>query len=617
MSIQAKSALAGKLRDVLDGPYADIRRQTRDFIARPDLAPVQPGTSKDVHREATLSSIHKMIDAGFSRLPYPEEYGGKGAIEQYLNFVEILAHQDMSLSIKQGVQFGLFGMGLYSLGTQKHHEKYIPDIMQGKLLGGFGMTEVGRGSNVQGLRTEAVYDHATRSFILNTPSEDARKTYIGNAAKHGRMMIVFAQLKMNKDEESKGVHAFLVPVRDEAGNTLPGVTIGDCGHKIGLNGVDNGTLYFENVSVPYSEMLDRFASIDESGNYKSDIEKPTARFFKMIATLVMGRISISMSSLSGAKNALTSAISWSDKREVFGNNLLDAQASQTRMFSHLADVYALHFATRQLVKRSREGSREVETLAAGLKARASDDSIAAIDECRKITGGAGYMSEERFGAFRNDVDIFRTFEGDNLVLRMLVAKNQLSDLGAAFKKASMAEKIKSVVSMKIGGLAAKFNAAVIGFSEKNLLNTDVQSSLFARREREMLYAMVSKGKNLSAKLGKDGAANGLQDDMIAYADAYTEKITLDAFIKAVNEQTDPDTKAALKDLCNLYAVNTLRKNGLWYVESGFMSASSTKQLSGIAHRLGEKIRPNAIAMVDAFAIPESVLYCRSPASVPA
>ena len=133
----------------------------------------------------------------------------------------------------------------------------------------------------------------------------------------------------------------------------------------------------------------------------------------------------------------------------------------------------------------------------------------------------------------------------------------------------------------------------------------------------MLYAMVSKGKNLSAKLGKDGAANGLQDDMIAYADAYTEKITLDAFIKAVNEQTDPDTKAALKDLCNLYAVNTLRKNGLWYVESGFMSASSTKQLSGIAHRLGEKIRPNAIAMVDAFAIPESVLYCRSPASVPA
>jgi acyl-CoA oxidase len=110
------------------------------------------------------------------------------------------------------------------------------------------MTETGHGSDVQSVRTTATYDPDERVFVVHTPDEDARKDYIGNAARDGRMAVVFAQLITQG--RSHGVHAFMVPLRDDEGNVLPGVAIEDCGHKAGLNGVDNGRIAFDRVTIP-------------------------------------------------------------------------------------------------------------------------------------------------------------------------------------------------------------------------------------------------------------------------------------------------------------------------------------------------------------------------------
>ena len=104
------------------------------------------------------------------------------------------------------------------MGTGWHHERYLPSIMNLELPGCFAMTETGHGSDVQSIRTTATYDPQTDEFVIDTPDDDAVKDYIGNAARHGRMAAVFAQLLT--DGECHGVHCLLVPLRDESGRVV-------------------------------------------------------------------------------------------------------------------------------------------------------------------------------------------------------------------------------------------------------------------------------------------------------------------------------------------------------------------------------------------------------------
>src|SRR5690606_30430262 len=138
----------------------------------------------------------------------PKAYGGGGDMEQYFTIMETLSYHDLSMVIKFGVQFGLFGMSIQFLGTEKHHRQYLKQAGTLELPGCFAMTETGHGSNVKGIETTATYRHETRSFVIHTPHEAAGKEYIGNAALHGRMATVFAKLII--DSVDYGVNAFLV-----------------------------------------------------------------------------------------------------------------------------------------------------------------------------------------------------------------------------------------------------------------------------------------------------------------------------------------------------------------------------------------------------------------------
>src|SRR3954452_22568047 len=178
------------------------------------------------------------------------------------------------------------------------------------------MTETGHGSNVQALRTTATYDQTTGEFVVHTPDDTARKDYIGNAARDGRMAAVFAQLVVGG--EHRGVHALLVPLRDDEGRALPGIRIEDCGAKLGLDGVDNGRIWFDEVRVPRDALLDRYASVDANGVYTSPIESATKRFFTMLGTLIQGRVSVCGASISATKTTLTISGSRAESRRQFG-----------------------------------------------------------------------------------------------------------------------------------------------------------------------------------------------------------------------------------------------------------------------------------------------------------
>src|SRR5690606_531706 len=114
------------------------------------------------------------------------------------------AFGDLSVLVKFGVQFGLFGGAIQQLGTRRHHERWLPGVATLEVPGCFAMTEKDHGSNVRDLETVAVYDPATDELVVTTPHERAAKHWIGNAALHGRLAVVFAQLRVGGEEH--GVH---------------------------------------------------------------------------------------------------------------------------------------------------------------------------------------------------------------------------------------------------------------------------------------------------------------------------------------------------------------------------------------------------------------------------
>src|SRR5919109_802280 len=305
----------GRLRRFMDGEWGPVREEVRSQIeSSPLLRPVH-GLSIEEHRARVLEQAKLVSRTRSARLFFPREYGGEADIGGALSAFETLALIDLSLLVKIGVQYGLFGGVIRRLGTQHHHQRYLNDAMTMELPGCFAMTETGHGSDVQSIRTTATYDPQRQEFVIHTPDDDARKDYIGNVARDGRMAAVFAQLITGG--EGRGVHVLLVPIRDERMQPCPGVRIEDCGHKGGLNGVDNGRLWFDNVRVPRDALLDRFGAVAPDGTYKSPIKSETRRFFTMLGTLVSGRVSVAGSALSATKVALAIAVRCGLERRQF------------------------------------------------------------------------------------------------------------------------------------------------------------------------------------------------------------------------------------------------------------------------------------------------------------
>ena len=153
----------------------------------------------------------------------------------------------------------------------------------------------------------------TDEFIINTPNDGAIKWWIGNAAVHGKFATVFAKLMLPTHDTSgvsdMGVHAFIVPIRDmETHETLPGIEIHDCGHKVGLNGVDNGALRFRSVRIPRENLLNRFGDVSRDGKYESTLPTINRRFAATLGELVGGRVALAYSSVSVLKLSATIAI---------------------------------------------------------------------------------------------------------------------------------------------------------------------------------------------------------------------------------------------------------------------------------------------------------------------
>jgi acyl-CoA oxidase len=604
-----------KLTEILDGDQASIIKKVKEVISRPEFA-YETSTDINVYRQTVFNWCKILADENLGNMAYPKKHGGGENIADYFAIMETLSYHDLSLVIKFGVQFGLWGMSIQSLGTEKHYAKYLKDIGELKLPGCFAMTETHHGSNVKGLETTATYNHNDQTFTIHTPHEKAQKEYIGNAAVHGQMATVFAKLVI--DGHDYGVNAFVVPLRDTNGNVLNGITIGDCGHKMGLNGVDNGTIRFNNVVIPKDNMLDRFASVNDKGEFESPIPSDNRRFFTMLGTLVGGRIGIPRSALAAAKSGLTIAIRYSDQRRQFGPEggsevpILNYRMHQRRLIPHLAKTYAVHFGLQYLTSRflnkTEDEMQEIEALAAGLKSYSTWSTRDILQECREACGGKGYLSENRIDALKNDTEIYTTFEGDNTVLMQLVAKNRLAEFRKAFGEMGSFGIINYVFENAKTALAEKNPIVTRRTDDEHLLDSEFHLQAFIHREKTILASAARRIKKLvDGGLEAYDAFNVVQHQMIEVAEAYLDRLVLEQFQIAISKVEDEKTKAILAKLNQLYALSQIEKNKAWYLEDGYMEAVKTKAIRKMVNQLCWDIRPDAVSLVNAFDIPQSCL----------
>jgi acyl-CoA oxidase len=599
----------------LDGEQFDTIRKVKTLLSDPAFKYFD-GAELAPYREKVLEWCKQLAMQGFGSAAYPKTYGGQGDMAKYFTIMETLSYHDLSLVIKFGVQFGLFGMSIYLLGTEKHHKKYLKSIGTLELPGCFAMTETGHGSNVKGIETTATYEPSTRNFVIHTPSLQAQKEFIGNAALHGRMATVFAKLIL--DDKDYGVGAFLVPLRDDKGKILPGITIEDCGRKMGLNGVDNGKIRFDHVKIPYDNMLDKFASVASSGKFESPIASDNRRFFTMLGTLVGGRIGIPRSGLSASKSGLTIAIRYGDGRKQFGPDggsevpILNYRTHQRRLMPLLANAYALHFSlqylTERFISRTDKDMPEIEALAAGLKSFGTWNTTATLQECRECCGGKGYLDENRINALKNDTEIFTTFEGDNTVLLQLVAKSRLTEFKREFGGMNVFGMLNYVVDQAKTSFSEMNPVIVRETDEAHLLDPEFHLNAFRFRERDILSSAAKRLKRLISE-GMDSfdAFNVSQHHLIQVGLAYVERIILEKFLEGVENAGDPGCKAVLKKLYNLFALSQIEKNRGWYLEQGYMEGVKTKAIRKLLNQLCWDIRQEAVPLVDAFAIPDQCL----------
>ena len=604
-----------KITALLNGKEAGIINRVKAIISRPEFA-YETSTDIKVYRQTVYNWCKLLAAENLGNMAYPKQYGGGENITDYFAIMETLSYHDLSLVIKFGVQFGLWGMSVQSLGTEKHYAKYLRDIGTLKIPGCFAMTETHHGSNVKGLETTATYNHADQTFIIHTPNKNAQKEYIGNAAVHGQMATVFAKLII--DDHDYGVNAFVVPLRDANGTVLKGIAIGDCGHKMGLNGVDNGTISFDQVVIPKENMLDRFASVNDKGEFESPIPSDNRRFFTMLGTLVGGRIGIPRSALAAAKSGLTIAIRYSDQRRQFGPEggsevpILNYRMHQRRLIPPLAKTYAVHFAlqylTNRFLNRTEDEMQEIEALAAGMKSYSTWSTRDILQECREACGGKGYLSENRIDALKNDTEIYTTFEGDNTVLMQLVAKNRLSEFRKSFGEMGSLGIINYVYENAKTALTEKNPIATRKTDDEHLLDGDFHLQAFVHREKTILASAARRIKKLvDGGLEPYDAFNVVQHQMIDVAQAYLDRVVLEQFQLAIQSVEDSKTKEILTKLNQLYALSQLEKNKAWYLEDGYMEAVKTKAIRKIVNQLCWDIRPDAVALVNAFDIPESCL----------
>lgn len=506
---------------------------------------------------------------------------------------------------------------------QKAH--WLPKVENFEIIGCYGQTELGHGSNVKGIECQAKWDPKTKEFIIHSPTITASKWWNGALGRTANHAIVVAQLLLPDPDSGKyksyGPHQFIVQIRDMKTNKpLSGIVIGDIGPKYGYPGMDNGYMLFENFRVPHSALLSKYSGVDlERGTYIKP-ENPAVVY----GSLTFVRAQIIMHARLILARAVTVAVRYLSIRRQFSDRdskgpsapeqaVLNYPTVQIRILPLLATTFALHYTgeamyklywgTRQQIEKTGDFSKlaEMHAASSGLKSLCTTLAADGIETCRRAMGGHGFGGGSGMIALNNEYLSKPTVEGDNWMITQQTAAYLIKRMTEVVENPSLkpTESVDAQFQEFIWNKKRTFNFDIIGYPVELV-------RAFKHRASFLSYHVYH------ARVVDKLPWTSLMIHLHRLSRAHSESLLVANFYDAVfTSKADPpldeSTLDVLQTLFRLFALFTLDASASEFILSKAMTVEMLQYVTPTIQELMAQVRPHAVRLVDAWSVPDYLL----------
>lgn len=557
----------------------------------------------------------------YTTLSRVEQY--EQAIQKYAYFIQTNKRLGLTDAAEQGhlmeavlpceaspftLHPGAFVSTFTMLASEEQKAKWLPMMKEYRMVGTYVQTEMGHGSFLRGLETTATYNPDRQEFVLHCPNVSSIKYWPGGLGKTVNSCVLMAQL-ISKGQ-NLGMHSFLVQIRDfDTHQPLPGITVGDIGNKFGFHGNDNGFLRFDNVRIPRENMLMRHSQILPDGTYIAP--KNDRLMYGGMTALRAGIVAMVSRKLS---MAVTIAVRYSAVRrqsEIQAGagevQVLDFQTQQHRLFPQIAAAYATTIASDNVGSYYRHVSAQIDkgdlqelpmlhALSAGLKAYCSWVCSEGVEVCRLACGGHGYSQASGLPKIYVDTAPACTYEGESFVLMLQTARYLVKCCHKVSEGGQLPEVMRFLNT--IPGEKSQLDSRL---SMLQLVHAyQHRAGRLSQEVTQKLAAAVVKG------MAPGEAWNANSVHLISAGKAFAQLYLVQRFAETVGTLSGK-LRSVMEALCRLYAVSGILTALGDFMQDGYISSDHAAMLQGRQLELLTELRPNAVALVDAFDFPDAVL----------
>lgn len=541
------------------------------------------------------------------------------------------------------LHLGMFIPTLLGQATEAQQKEWLVPALNFEMVGTYAQTELGHGTFLRGLETTATWvpygpDGATGpGFMLHSPTPTSSKWWPGGLGKTANCAVVMARL-VTSDGHDRGPHPFLVRLRCARTHLpLPGVELGDIGPKLGYNSVDNGFLRFSRVFLPLKALLAKHSRVTEDGQY---VPPPPQNKKASYATMVWVRADI----VAGAGDILSKACTIATRYAAVrrqgrsmpapeGAKTAGAGARETQLLDYghvrrtllveISRAYALRFTGRWMMEMYKSFDEEqkrgdfsrlpeLHATSSGLKALCTWMASEGVERCRQTCGGQGYSELSGLPSLLTSYVQNMTWEGDNNVLCLQCARYLVKQMLAARSSEPPPRSAGSVAYLVEGrATSGVVRGAAAGADPESLL------------QRSAIAAVARALGALEAAAGANGGTEGglpfegpvwdaVNVPMVQAARAHCLAVISQTFAERLpafcqEHGLGGHTAAALDGLRRLFALEAVEASRGDLFEAGIIDASGLEAVRTALNGTLDSLRPEAVALVDAFGFPDYAL----------